>query len=133
MDLRLIPEFDGTSHAVVEWLEKLELVYKLQGITELHTLVLLRLTAGAFSVYQQLTSSEKEEYETVLVDDSLGVGLTTYVSCLSHHAVASTSSEGDAVCCLSYNQPNRYARDFLAGYGARRGRRGSVHCYNCEQ
>ena len=65
MDLRLIPEFDGASHAVVEWLEKLELVCKLRGITELHTVVPLRLTAGAFSVYQQLTSSEKEKYDSI--------------------------------------------------------------------
>ncbi|XP_063872024.1 uncharacterized protein LOC135106682 [Scylla paramamosain] len=65
MDLRLIPEFDGAPHAAVEWLKKLELVCKLHGITELHTVVPLRLSAGAFSVYQQLTSSEKEEYENM--------------------------------------------------------------------
>lgn len=61
MDLRLIPQFDGASHAVLEWLEKLELVCKLRRITKLHTVLPLRLIAGAFSVYQQLTGSEKEE------------------------------------------------------------------------
>ncbi|XP_045105468.1 uncharacterized protein LOC123500980, partial [Portunus trituberculatus] len=55
LDLRLIPEFDGQSHPVVEWLEKLELVCKLRGITELHNVAPLRLSAGAFSVYQQLS------------------------------------------------------------------------------
>lgn len=65
MDLRLIPEFDGTSQEVVEWLGKLELVCKLRGFTELHTVVPLRLTGGAFSVYQQLTSSDKEEYTKI--------------------------------------------------------------------
>lgn len=65
MDLRLIPEFDGASQAVEEWLEKLELVCKLRGITELHTVVPLRLTAGAFSVFQQLTTSDKEKYEKI--------------------------------------------------------------------
>ena len=62
MDLRLIPEFDGTSQAVEEWLAKLELTCKLRGITELHTVVPLRLTGGAFAVYQQLTTANKEEY-----------------------------------------------------------------------
>lgn len=65
LDLRLIPEFDGKSHAVVEWLEKVELVCKLRGITELHNVVPLRLSAGAFSVYQQLSSTDKEDYENI--------------------------------------------------------------------
>lgn len=65
MDLRLIPEFDGTSLAVVEWLEKVELTCRLRGITELHTVVPLRLTGGAFSVYQQLTSTNKNKYEKI--------------------------------------------------------------------
>ena len=65
MDLRLIPEFDGTSLAVVEWLEKVDLICKLRGITELHTVVTLRLTGGVFSVYEQLTNTNKNKYEKV--------------------------------------------------------------------
>ncbi|KAG0719538.1 hypothetical protein GWK47_050258 [Chionoecetes opilio] len=64
-DLRLIPEFDGALHAVGEWLEKLELVCRLRGITELHTVVPLRLTAGAFSVYQQLNSADKNDFSKI--------------------------------------------------------------------
>lgn len=39
MDVRLIPEFDVRSQAGGEWLGKLKLVFKLQGITGLHTVV----------------------------------------------------------------------------------------------
>ena len=220
LDLRLIPEFDGQSQPVVEWLEKLELVCKLRGITELHNVAPLRLTAGAFSVYQQLTSEDKEKYKSikaalisafatdkflayeqfvarklrdgepvdvyladlrrlaehfggipddglscafvaglpeaarhvlragcrlesmsicqllnraraVLADDSVGVGSPPHVSCLTQHAATPVSSGDGAVRCLSCNQPNHYARDCLAGRGARRGGRGSVRCYNC--
>lgn len=67
MDLHLISEFDGTSQEVVEWLVKLELVCKLRDTTELHTVVPLRLTGGAFAVYQQLSSPDKEKYEKIKV------------------------------------------------------------------
>ncbi|MPC34881.1 hypothetical protein E2C01_028285 [Portunus trituberculatus] len=50
---------------VEEWLEKLELVCTLQGITELHTVVPLRLVAGAFSIYQQLDSKDKTNFKQV--------------------------------------------------------------------
>ena len=65
MDLRLIPEFDGVSQPVEEWLEKLELVCSLRGITELHAVVPLRLVAGAFSVYQQLDSKVKMDFKQI--------------------------------------------------------------------
>lgn len=65
MDLRLIPEFDGVSQPVEEWLEKLELVCSLRGITALHTVVPLRLVAGAFSVYQQLDSQDKANFKKI--------------------------------------------------------------------
>ncbi|KAK8387531.1 hypothetical protein O3P69_018220 [Scylla paramamosain] len=120
-------------------------------------------------MHQQLTGSEKEEYErikaalisafatdkflayeqfvarklrdgepvallnrarAVLADDTLGVGSPTHVSCLSQHAAVSASC-CSAVRCLYCNQPNHYARDCLAGRGARRGGRGRVRCCNC--
>lgn len=65
MDLRLIPEFNGTGQAVAEWLEKLELVCRLRGVTDLHNIVPLRLTEGAFSVYQQLDSKSKGSYDKI--------------------------------------------------------------------
>ena len=65
MDLRLIPEFDGAGQAVAEWLEKLELVCRLRGVTKLEDVVPLRLTGGAFSVYQQLSNTDKGSYDKI--------------------------------------------------------------------
>lgn len=55
-DIRLIPEFDGstTRPAVVEWIEKAEKICKLCKIKEPATVIPLRLTGGAYAVYQQL-------------------------------------------------------------------------------
>ena len=64
-DLRLIPEFDGVSQPVCEWLDKVELVCQLRGIKGLHVVVPLRLTGGALAVYQQLGESEKKNYEDI--------------------------------------------------------------------
>ncbi|KAG0706851.1 hypothetical protein GWK47_024248 [Chionoecetes opilio] len=58
-DLRLIPEFDGALHAVGEWLEKLELVCRLRGITEQTHRRTFRLTAGAFSSTSSSTAQTK--------------------------------------------------------------------------
>lgn len=66
IDLRLIPEFDGATQAVAEWIEKLELVCKLRGITNLYAVVPLRLIGGAFSVYQQLSDSDKKDYTKIM-------------------------------------------------------------------
>ena len=53
MELRLIPEFSGdATRNVVEWLEKAELVCNLRGIAHLESAIPLRLTGGAFAVYQ---------------------------------------------------------------------------------
>ena len=64
-DLRLILEFDGTTQPVSEWLEKLEIVCELLGITDLHRIVPLRLKDGAFAVYQQLTAQQKETFAEI--------------------------------------------------------------------
>ena len=59
MELRLIPEFSGDStQNVVDWLEKAELVCKLRGVAHL---IPLRLTGGAFAVYQQLPDADKQD------------------------------------------------------------------------
>ena len=62
IDLRLIPEFDGNAlTSVTEWLDKLELVCHLRGIGELHEVIPLRLTGGAFAVYQQMPEEVKDQ------------------------------------------------------------------------
>ena len=62
MDLRLIQEFSGDGAVnVIEWLEKAELVCALRGITRLEAVLPLRLTGGAFAVYQQLTAEDKAD------------------------------------------------------------------------
>ena len=62
MELRLIPEFSGDStQNVVEWLEKAELVCKLRGVAHLESVIPLRLTGGAFAVYQQLPDADKQD------------------------------------------------------------------------
>ena len=62
MELRLIPEFSGdATQNVVEWLEKAELVCNLRGITHLESSIPLRLTGGAFAVYQKLPDADKRD------------------------------------------------------------------------
>ncbi|KFD58147.1 hypothetical protein M513_00910 [Trichuris suis] len=64
LDLRLIPEYDGTAkQSVSEWLEKVELVLKLRGIANIADVVPLRLTGSAFAVCRQLTDEEKKSAE----------------------------------------------------------------------
>ena len=60
IDLKLIPEFSGNNQqSVAEWVEKVELVCKIIGITDLASAVPLHLTDGAFAVYQQLAETDK--------------------------------------------------------------------------
>ena len=62
MELRLIPEFSGDAkHNVVEWLEKAELVCNLRSIAHLESVIPLRVTGGAFAVYQQLSDADKRD------------------------------------------------------------------------
>lgn len=65
-ELRLIPDFDGSGEqSIVEWLEKLELVCDLRGITKIESVIPLRLSGGAFAVYQQLSPSDKKDVNAV--------------------------------------------------------------------
>ena len=63
-ELRLIPEFGGGAD-VVEWLEKAALVCELRGISRPETVIPLRLTGGAFAVYQQLPPDDKRTFEKI--------------------------------------------------------------------
>ncbi|KRY46263.1 hypothetical protein T03_13183, partial [Trichinella britovi] len=66
LDLRLIPEFDGSpQQSVVEWLEKVELVCKLRDISDVASIIPLRLTGGAFAVYLQLNAQERSSIDKV--------------------------------------------------------------------
>ena len=80
MDFRLISEFDGAGQAGTEWLEKLDVAYRLRGAIDLENVVLLRLTGGACTctcrvravyvpctcrvraMYQQLSNDDKGSY-----------------------------------------------------------------------
>lgn len=63
LELRLIPEFAGTAaESVVDWLEKVDLVCSLRGLKCPETLIPLRLSGGAFAVYQQLSSAVKQDF-----------------------------------------------------------------------
>ena len=64
-DVKIIPEFDGSSQPVAEWWEKAELVCHLRNVKDLPTVIPLRLTGGAFAVYQQLGESEKKDIKKV--------------------------------------------------------------------
>ena len=63
-DLRLIKEYDGKKN-IVEWLEKVELVCKIRKMSNLAVVIPLRLTEGAFSVYQQLSDEDKQSADAV--------------------------------------------------------------------
>lgn len=66
VDLRLIPEFsgDGTC-SVQEWLEKIELICHLRGVSRLENIIPLRLSGSAFAVYQQLSSGDKSSVSAI--------------------------------------------------------------------
>lgn len=52
----------ATSGDFADWIEKLELVAKLQGITDLKTFLPLFLNGAAFAVYKQLPEHETSDY-----------------------------------------------------------------------
>ena len=60
-DPKLIPLFDGTDagQSVVEWVEKAELVCRLSGVKHIECVVPMRLSGGAYAVYQQLSEEKR--------------------------------------------------------------------------
>jgi hypothetical protein len=60
----LIRQYDGTGD-FLEWVQKLELVAKLQKVNDLHQFLPLFLSDGAFAVYQSLSSVDKDDYDLV--------------------------------------------------------------------
>ena len=64
--MRLMPDFNGDGSASIhEWLEKVELVCELRGITNVEKVVPLRLTGKAFAVYQQLKKKDKSDFSAI--------------------------------------------------------------------
>ena len=63
-DLKLIPEFNGST-PVLDWVEKVELHCLLSGVKSIEHVIPLRLSGGAFAVYQQLSVEEKQSYEKI--------------------------------------------------------------------
>ena len=63
-DLKLIPEFDGST-SVVDWIERVELTCNLCDVRRTHTVIPLRLAGGALSVYQQLSIAEKADFNSI--------------------------------------------------------------------
>lgn len=71
---------DSSSGDFSEWLEKLELVAKLQDITELQTFLPLFLAGPAFAVYKQLSESDKETYESLKAALLVAFGVNCYAA-----------------------------------------------------
>ena len=57
-DLKLIPEFVGST-PVHDWVEKAEQHCLLSGVKNIEHVIPLRLSGGAFTVYQQLSAEKK--------------------------------------------------------------------------
>ena len=60
----LISQYSGEGD-FVEWLDKFELVVKLQDVKQPEKFLPLFLTAGAFAVYQSLSGDTKKDYDLV--------------------------------------------------------------------
>ena len=64
-DVKLIPEFDGAGD-VVDWIEKVEMVCKLQQpAADLVIVIPLRLRGGASAVYRQLPEEDRRKADKV--------------------------------------------------------------------
>ena len=96
IDLKLIPEFSGNNQqSVAEWLEKVELVCKIIGIADLASVVPLRLTDGAFAVYQQLAETDKENFNRIKEALLKAFAVDALVAC--EQFVTSKLKHGEAV------------------------------------
>lgn len=95
LDVRLIPEFNGSSHDVQDWLDKLELVCQLRGYSNLQTIVPLRLTGGALAVYQQLSSDDRKEYSKITEALLSAIALDRF--CAYEQFVARKLGDGESV------------------------------------
>ncbi|KFD49054.1 hypothetical protein M513_10102 [Trichuris suis] len=65
MDIRMVPEFDGSSLSAAEWLRKAESACQLCGISDVVRVIGLRLTGAAFAVYDQMAPEDQIKLEKV--------------------------------------------------------------------
>uniref|UniRef100_A0A5S6QZH5 Uncharacterized protein n=1 Tax=Trichuris muris TaxID=70415 RepID=A0A5S6QZH5_TRIMR len=59
IDIRMIPEFDGSSLSAHEWLRKAESACRLCGVNDVARMIGLRLTGAAFEVYDQMAPEDQ--------------------------------------------------------------------------
>ena len=66
-DPKLIPLFNRSDsrQSVVEWLEKAELIYQLCGVKFIKSVILIRLSGHAYTVYQQLNEEKCTDFSCV--------------------------------------------------------------------
>lgn len=71
---------DNRSGDFAEWLEKLELVAKLQNVSDLTSFLPLFLNGPAFAIYKQLSEEEKGDYEKMKAALLSAFGVNCYVA-----------------------------------------------------
>ena len=66
-DPKLIPLFDGTDagQSVVEWVEKAELVCRLNGVKHIECVVPMSLSGVAYAEYQQLSEEKRADFACI--------------------------------------------------------------------
>jgi hypothetical protein len=73
-------EDNTTSGDFADWVEKLELVAKLQKIESLENFLPLFLSGAAFAVYKQLSADDKESYDKLKAELVLAFGVNSYAA-----------------------------------------------------
>lgn len=73
-------EDSSVSGDFAEWVEKLELVAKLQKITDLQDFLPLFLSGSAFAVYKQLPDDDREDYDKLKAALLLAFGVNSYAA-----------------------------------------------------
>ena len=64
---KLIPLFDNNDSdlSVQEWIEKAELISQLSGVKCIKCIVPMRLSGGAYAVYQQLSKDKRRDFACI--------------------------------------------------------------------
>ena len=73
-------EDQNTSGEFFVWIEKLELVAQLQGLTDLPKFLPLFLSGPAFSVYQQLSDETKKDYDLLKAELSTAFSIDPFTA-----------------------------------------------------
>jgi hypothetical protein len=70
----------ATSGDFADWVEKLELVAKLQNIEQLQSFLPLFLSGSAFAVYKQLPKTDRDDYDKLKASLLLAFGVNSYAA-----------------------------------------------------